>query len=266
MEAVKPVLQADTFTCLVLLGFSHFFMPTLGVVVFSLQGMKHLSRCLDSVQWADAVTVRRLDQETRALASGEAGQPFQEISTDWVLHLWGEERVEAELSEELRLIRQAELQTAPLSYLIPVRSHLLGCWVKGSLWGPTPSPRLCRWVEDLPVGWWSVARKVRRGTSGLVHGWIGDYCCAELRDGVDRINSMSSLWAERLLSEGRSLNTFALTVRPLRILMRLLFINRLFCEGLAGLSLSVLAAYATLAGGMKLWEARQAASRVRCLP
>jgi len=56
-----------------------------------------------------------------------------------------------------------------------------------------------------------------------------------------------------------------MTVYPLRVLMRHLFIDGLFREGLAGLSLSALAAYVTLASAMKLWEARQSGSRVKGL-
>lgn len=235
-------------------------MPTLGAVVFSIRGMKHLSECLDSVRWVDKVSVRHLDQE-----AVEGGRSSEQIGTDWVLHLWGEERVGAELREELCLIRHAELRAAPSSYLIPIRSHLLGRWVKGSLWAPSSSPRLCRQVEDPPFGGWSLASKSSWGTPGLLHGWIEDYSCAELRDGMDRVNSVSSLWAERLRSEGRRLSTIAMIVCPLRVLMRHLFINGLFRDGLAGLSLSALAAYATLVSGMKLWETRQEGSRARGL-
>ena len=231
-------------------------MSTLGAVVFSIRGMKHLSECLDSVRWVDEVAVRHLDQE-----AAEGGHYSGQMGTDWVLHLWGEERVGAELREELHQIRHAELPAEPTSYLIPIRSHLLGRWVKGSLWDPASSPRLCRQVEEPPFGGWSPASKNSWGTTGLLRGWIEDYSCSELRDGVDRVNSVSSLWAERLRSEGPRLSNVAMTVYPLRVLMRHLFIDGLFREGLAGLSLSALAAYVTLASAMKLWEARQSGSR-----
>ena len=73
-------------------------MSSLGVVVFNLRGMKHLSQCLDSVQWADAVTVRDLDQNGNPNSIKETERLSEEIKTDWVLYLWGEEKIGTELS------------------------------------------------------------------------------------------------------------------------------------------------------------------------
>ena len=229
-------------------------MSSLGVVVFNLRGMKHLSQCLDSVQWADAVTVQDLDRNANPNSINETERLCEEIKTDWVLYLWGEEKVGTELREELNLVRQAELQTSPLFHSIPIRSFLLGRWVKGSLWGPSPSCRLCRQGVSPSVSWWDSDREVYGNPSRLLRSWIDDYSCAELRDGVERVNQISSLWAERLRSEGRTLSTASISLYPLRVLMRLLITNGLFFEGLAGLSLSSLAAYATLVSGMKWWE------------
>jgi len=235
-------------------------MPSLGVVVFNLRGMKHLSQCLDSVQWANAVTVCDLYRDGKSISVKETERLSQEFGTDWVLHLWGEERVGTELREELNMICQAELQTSRLMYLIPIRSHLLGRWVKGSLWSPTPSCRLSRRVINLPVGWWNSDRDVHGNTSGMLLNCIDDYSCAELKDGVERVNHVSSLWAEQMRAEGRTLNAVSISINPLRVLMRLLIINGLLFEGLAGLSLSGLAAYATLASGMKLWDTHRSIS------
>jgi hypothetical protein len=55
-------------------------------------------------------------------------------------------------------------------------------------------------------------------------------------------------------------------IYPFRVLMQYLFLKGLFREGLAGLTLSALAAYGTLASGMKLWESRQDGSPVGGYP
>src|SRR3989338_6269775 len=127
-------------------------MLTLGVVILSLPGMKHLTQSLESVKWADAITVLHAgagepsiggnyfpSMRLRKIASlRELGDPSWEIGTDWVLHLWGVERVENELGEELRALRRRESCRGPRGYRIPVRSPLVGRWVKGSLLGPSP--------------------------------------------------------------------------------------------------------------------------------
>lgn len=245
-------------------------MSTLGVVVFSLRGMKHLAQCLESVEWADVVAVIHAGEGEpsvganpgpslllrKVVSTEEVRQLSREIRTDWVLNLWGEERVEAGLREELRVLCKTEGQKPPMCYRIPIRSHLLGRWVEGSLWGPSPALRLSRQVEGLSPGWWDATERRLRQAPGLLRGWIGDYSSVELSDGVDRVNGVTSLWAERLQERDRNPSPVAMAIRPLRVFMRLLFMNGVFSNGLAGLTLSALAAYATLLSGAKAWEAR----------
>jgi hypothetical protein len=232
-------------------------MSTLGVVVVRLQGMGSVARCLESIQWADAVMVIDLDDGDKDIFDQEIKQTFQDIGTDWVLFLWGEERVEVELGKELLKIRQAELDTAPEWYCISIRSFILRRWVQGSLWGPTPAPRLLRTFESFTLGWWNPVSKRFQDAPRVSRGWIGDYSCGELSNGMDRVNSVSSFWARGLRSERRSIGPVALTMTSLRVLMQLLFHNKLLFKGLAGWSLSLLAAYATLTSGMKSWETRR---------
>ncbi len=234
-------------------------MSSLGVVVFSLRGMKHFPQCLDSVQWADAVTVWDLDSKKDIDPVKETERLSQEIKTDWVLHLWGEEMVGRELKEELHLVCQADLQTAPLFHVIPVSSLILGRWVKGSIWGPSPSCRLWRHSVKPPESWWSSDRQLRGGSLKMLRFGIEDYSCAELKEGVERVNQISSVWAEQLRFEARTLSATSISLYPIRILIRLLLINGGFFDGLGGLSLSGLAAYATLVSGMKWWETNRSA-------
>jgi hypothetical protein len=242
-------------------------MSTLEVIVFSLRGMTRLTQCLESVQWAHAVSVIHLSKggssiEAEALSCPGSGKgvakvdvkrPSPGIKTDWVLHLWEEERVEGELKDELLTLCRMEAPAAPRSYRIPIRSRILGRWVEGSLWEPSPAIRLSREARDLGPGWWHRPERMMDAPK-LRRGWIGDYSCAELSGGVNRINAVSDLWAERLETAGGNLGVLAMTTRPLRVFMRLLLRNGLFTHGLAGWTLSALAAYAALASGMKLWE------------
>lgn len=245
-------------------------MPTLGALVFSLSGMKHLARCLESVQWADAVTVLHVGggepllqrppsssiRIQRMSHLEDSGWVSPGLETDWILHLWGEEAVGAELKEELLVLCRSEVGKAPLSYRIPIRSLVLGCWVEGSLWGPSPSLRLCRTARDLSSGWWDERERTFREPSGLLRGRIGDYACVELRDALGRINGVSDFWAGLLRAKSQIPGPWAMALHPLRVFIRLLWMNGLFSAGLSGLTLSLLAAYATLASGAKLWEAR----------
>ncbi|NIO11366.1 MAG: hypothetical protein GTO40_26460 [Deltaproteobacteria bacterium] len=229
-------------------------MSSLGVVVFSLHGMKHLSECLESVQWADAVKVWQLDEVNDLDPIRDAGRVAQELKTEWLLHLWGEERVTAKLREELTVLCRTGPETTPSSYRIPVRSLILGRWVRGSLWGSFPSRRLWRKTARLPDSWWNRETRSNDLPWGSLNQWIEDLSCADLRDGVHHVNQISSLWAQQLELEGRNLSTLAISLNPFCVSMRLLLVHGLLFSGLPGLTLSGLASYATLVSGMKWWE------------
>jgi hypothetical protein len=245
-------------------------MATLGVVVISLEGMKYLSQCLESTRWADAVAVLHVgDGEPaigeripsfvslrRAGSVEEAIHAGETIGTDWIIYLWGEESVEPELKEELEALRKAEGGHVPSAFRIPVRSRLLDRWVEGSLLGPSPALRLSRKGKGVSLDWWNISVGKAPEAAGLLEGSISDYAPAELSDGIDRIQSVSSLWAGHIGAGMSDPGSFRITLRALRVLMRLLILNRLFSRGLAGLTLSVLAAYAVLLSGAKAWEAR----------
>ncbi|MBI2358579.1 MAG: hypothetical protein HYV04_06680, partial [Deltaproteobacteria bacterium] len=101
-------------------------MSTLGVIVLSLPGMKRLDQSLESVRWADAVVMLHVGEEEPKITgrmpscsvvrrvdfSQALKPPLEEIRTDWIVQLWGEERIEPDLQEELRELCRAELATA----------------------------------------------------------------------------------------------------------------------------------------------------------
>ncbi len=250
-------------------------MSTLGVLVFSVCGMKHLPQCLESVEWADAVSVLHVGQGEPALGShrsvpavirkvhsaAEMKEIYWEIKTDWVLRLWGEERVAAELKEQLRVVSGSGPQRSALEYRIPIRSRLLGRWVQGSLWGPSPAIRLGRSVADLSPQWWNGRGKMLGEAAESLRGWIEDYTLDDLGEGFDRIHSMARLWADRLNNEGWIPSPASMVLRPLRVFFGLLWTNGLLSHGLAGLTLSTLAAYTTLLSGAQVWEIRNVSSK-----
>lgn len=250
-------------------------MSTLGVIVLSLPGMKRLDQSLQSVRWADAVVVLYAGAEgpeitaglpscavVRRVSFGQRLEPLlEEIGTDWVVQLWGDERIEPDLREELRELCRSDLAMAKPSYRVHLRTFLLNRWIKGSLWEPSPAVRVRRVADGIAAGWWSEREPQEDRGSGLLRGWIGDYCALELRDGVERVNRVSSLWAEDMRRRASCPGTTAMVFFSFRVFLRLLFSDRLVAEGLPGLTLSTLAAYATLLSGAKLWEARNAARR-----
>jgi hypothetical protein len=246
-------------------------MPTLGVVVLSLGKSKHLAECLQSVAWADEVLLAHAGGGEFEMDGGElrslrirkvasfadAEKLFSEIATDWVLQIWGEERLEAELGDELRSLRDRASGDCPGSYRIAIRSNILGQWIDGSVAGPSPAVRLRRKNEAMPLGWWEEAISSRE----IARGCIRDYGCAELARAVERVQALSDLWGGRLRGAARPPGAMRTVGESLKVFLKMLVLDRLFCRGLAGLTLSALASYAVLLSGAKLWEAKNIGAR-----
>ena len=241
-------------------------MATLGVVIFSADGMKHIAECVESVAWADeilivhagpaAVELRETGGSPARLKTvgslAEAASVCGELETEWILRLWGEERVEPELKDDLQALRRGALQDGDSIYRVPIRSYLLGGWAEGSVSGLSPVPRLYRKGETPAAGWWAETRVARV----LPRGWIGDYACSELSRAVDHLQLLSDFWARRLSVVGSPPGSIKVVLSSLRVFLGMLFANGIFSRGLAGIGLSALAGYTVLLSGAKCWEAR----------
>ncbi|MGH7830688.1 MAG: hypothetical protein ACREP8_10970 [Candidatus Binatia bacterium] len=235
-------------------------MATLSVVIFATPEIQHhLDPCLASVRWADAITVYRLDERGEVVATEEVKR-LTDPDGGWVLHLWAEERVEAELREELQRLRGKNSSPAAC-YRIPIRSRLLDSWAEGTILGPSPALRLRREIKRLAGGWGEAVEEDSAGRAELLRGWIADYSLSDLSAGVDRVNRFSTLWAARAHAENRSFRPAAAVIRSLGIFVRLLWMNGIFSRGMAGVTVSALAAYAHLLSGAKLWEATHVSPR-----
>lgn len=249
-------------------------MSTLGVLIFSVCGMNRLPQCLESVGWADAVMVLHVGEGEPSLGSYrspplmirkarsvvELKNVGREINTDWVLRLWGEERVGAKLKDELyRVAKQRE--GVSLAYRIPIRSRVLGRWVQGSLWGPSPACRLCSFTDDPCPDWWNLKHEKTAVFSEPLKGWIEDYTLEDLASGFERINRVSDLWAKHPnVALPASVSS---ALRPFSVFLASMWMNGFVAQGLAGLTFSTLAAYATLLSGAKAWESQNASGKTK---
>ena len=242
-------------------------MPTFAVVVLSQQGARHLAGCLQSVAWADEILLLHAGGGAPALEGGEfpalrahalaapsdVEKYSAEIRSDWVLLLWGDERVDGRLAAELQALRRGGPPN-PAGYRIRVRSRILGEWIEGSVSGPSPAVRLGRNAKEIPLGWW----EKENPASDIAGGWIEDYGCADLGDAVERVQEISRFWAGRLLETAAAPGPGKAVFHSLGVFWKMLFSNRFFARGLAGTTLPALASYAVLLSGAKLWEARRA--------
>ncbi|HEY1267259.1 MAG TPA: hypothetical protein VGH16_08385 [Candidatus Binatia bacterium] len=243
-------------------------MGTFGVAVFSFDGIKDVASSLESAAWADRILLLHLGTDApsvgsrelpalavRRLASwSEAEKHCEEIGTDWVLYLWGGERLDAGVVRALREFRGTPEPGGV--YTLRIRSLILNEWVEGGLSGPSPSPRLARGKEN-PLGWW-----LKRPPAGEVgEGWIEDHGTAELALAVERAQALSDYWAARLIQTSAPPSALATIFAAAGVKLRMLLRGGIFGHGLAGIALAALAGYSVLLSGAKLWEARHANGR-----
>lgn len=241
-------------------------MSTIGVAVFSLPGMKRLAQCVESVKWADRVVVFHMvdDELDRGPASSsgplvrrwsvgdEERAESPALSTDWVLHLWGDERVDEGLQRELQLLREKNPTHLHAGYGIPIRSYILGRWAEGSMWEPAPALRLRRRLENIAGGWPSAS--VSAPSDILSGGWIEDYGASRLSDGWERLRKVSDVWCEEMQRDSERNRSFSPVRTPAAVFFRLWWSNGPIRGGFSGLTFSTLAAYAVFLSGAKLWE------------
>ncbi len=250
-------------------------MGTLGVVVLSLEGMASLDRCLESVLWADAVWVLhfgdddpcsgplRVKPAFRKVYSAkvhsvqEVNCFYKEVDTDWVLHLWGEERVEEKLSASLQEVVKNDAAQCPQTYRILIRSHLFHRWLEGSLWGPVPALRLRRRPARFALDWWGLAEKRSGGSEEVLRGWIEDYSACELSQVMNLVRPISRLWMEEASFRGMRVQTFRTAWVALKVFSRLLVQKGNLRKGFAAITFAALGAYVTLLAFAKLWESAQ---------
>lgn len=243
-------------------------MATIGVVVFTLGGTRSLETCLESKRWADSVILLHLgagepavqeesslpDSIERAFSIEQAGQRLGAMKTDWVLHLWAGERLNPRLEEAIVSLRKKGEGDSSRSYRLEIRSRLFSRWVRGSLWGASPSPRLSAELRDLSHGWWREPSAV--GRAPLLPGWIEDYSVENLGHGLERLNRFSTLCAERASCPAIRFGPFSTALYSFWVGSRLLIMNRIVAQGFAGVAFAVLTGYAVLLEGAKRWERR----------
>lgn len=242
-------------------------MATVGVLILSFDGMKYLAQCLDSVAWADRVLLLHAGRDpdvvkeypglaVRRLSSwSEFDRYGTDIGTDWVLCLWGDERVDDVLAGELQALKDAA-DFASGRCAMPLRSYILNRWVEDGLGGSSPSVRLARGEAALP-GWWLKDA----GATRIFHGCIEDRGTAELAAAVERVQALSDFWADRLMVLAEPPSAARAMAAAFAVKVRLLFRCLLDRRGLSGVALAALASYSVLLSGAKLWEARHVKAR-----
>lgn len=240
----------------------------LSLVVTTLNNAQTLSKCLESVAWADEIVV--LDSfssdDTCEIARAHGARVIQHAfqgyakqkqmaidaaTHDWVLLLDADEALSVEVGEEIRDL----MATTPSAdaYTLPRIELLFWRWssprVRMNHYLRLFDRRLCA-MNDVPVHAAPESRgTIRRLTHGFYH-----YGEPDIHTKVEKLNSYSSGLVEYKARTGRSRSPWWLVVYPPLAFVRSYIFKRNFLNGWAGFIGAVCMAFYAFLKYAKVYE------------
>jgi glycosyltransferase involved in cell wall biosynthesis len=244
--------------------------PTVSAIVVCFNEEENIGSCLESLRWCDEIvvvdsfstdgTVAVCRQFTdRVLQRAWAGYRDQkafahsQTTKDWVLLVDADERVTAELRDEIvQALKRDEGCYA--GYAIPRLVYYLRRWWRRGGWYPDYDVRLFRrehatWGGQDPHEKIRVDGRVRRLKHPLHH-----FTYRDMADHLGRINRFTSIAAQELRREGRHARVYDAFLRPAARFFSFYILKRGFMEGFAGFYVAVTAAMYVFLKYAKLWE------------
>lgn len=251
--------------------------PTVACVIITKNEERNIADCLASVQWVDDIIV--VDAESRdrtvelARASGakvsvrpwpgfglQKNFGMEQASTDWILILDADERVTAELREEITVCVSKWTPGAPVAYRIPRKNFFYGAWVRGGGVYPDYQVRLFRrglaQYNDVAVH----ENLLVEGEIGTLVGHLDHYTERRIQDHFKKFGLYTTLAAQEKAKKVRTVRWSDLVFRPLVVFLKTYVLKNGFCDGVRGLIVCVFASMYTFVKYAKLWDVtRQAA-------
>jgi glycosyltransferase involved in cell wall biosynthesis len=243
------------------------------VIVITKNEERNIAACLQSVAWADEIIVVDAESTDRTveLAKGFTPQvivrPWEGYSAaktfavslsthEWVLWLDADERVTAELAEDIQHAVE-ENYSGVSAFRFARRAYFLGKWIRHCGWYPGFVTRLFRksraQFSDDAV---HEQLAVRGAVAALPHDLL-HFTDDDLEHYFEKLNRYTSLAADQLLATKRRITAADLLFRPLFLFLKMYFVKAGFLDGTHGFLLCRLSASYVLAKYGKLWQRQQ---------
>lgn len=236
-------------------------------VLITLNEERNIEAAIRSVSWASEVVVVDAfsSDSTQEICRRLGAKFFQrewkgyvdqknfaldQACKSWVLTLDADERVSADLQNEILQLPEE----GPKGYRIPRRTRFLNQWIDHTSWSPDYQLRLF----DRHFGRWHGGRihetvrvegRVTELKNPLLH-----YSYGSIDDFLERLQRYSRLAAEDCYERGVRARWHHLLGHPAAAFCKSYFLKRGFQDGLAGLSVSVLAGISVFFRYLKVLE------------
>ena len=241
----------------------------LSVIIITKNEERNISRCLESVRWADEIIVvdDHSDDKTREICA-QAGAlvitrewdgfsrqkefALLQASHPWVLSLDADEVVTTELHEEIQKILASPGEVS--GYRIPRKSYFLGRWMRYGGWYPGYQLRLFKkenvYMNHRPVHeGFEVDGKVGTLASDIDH-----YTYHSLHHYLEKMNEYTSLEVMNKISGGRKISWYHFILNPISVFLRMFFSLKGWKDGFLGFLLACFSSLYTLLVFAKCWE------------
>jgi glycosyltransferase involved in cell wall biosynthesis len=239
----------------------------LSVIVITKNEAAHIAQCLESVKWADEIIVldSESSDETVSICHQFTPHVFEtdwqgfgiqkqralnKATGDWVLSIDADEIISPELRAE---IEQAILQDCD-AFLLPRLSSYCGKFIKHGGWYPDYILRLFRrefghFTDDVIHERVIVEGKIGKLTSPILHESYSD-----LSEVLEKVNSYSSLNAQKLFERDVKSSLSKAILRALWKFIQTYFVKAAFLDGKHGLMLAISSAESVYYKYLKLLE------------
>lgn len=247
-------------------------MPNISVIIITKNEARDIRACLESVSWADEIIVLDSGSSDDTTSIARSFTPHVHTSADWrgfgiqknralafatgkwVLSLDADERLTAELSNEIQALLQNTTAESPIKvYEMPRRSSYCGVWIKHAGWYPDYVTRLfqrgcARFSDDVVHERLIFECQAGRLESDLLH-----YSFRDFEEVLEKTNSYSSAGAQKLLARNQRIFFTSAILHGSWTFFRTYILKLGILDGRMGFALAVSNAYGAYYRYLKAW-------------
>jgi len=240
----------------------------LSAVVIVKNEERNLTRCLESLQFADEIIVVDTGSTDKTpIIARELGAKVYHIewngfgpakknavdnaTGEWILSIDADEEITPVLASEItKAIGSNQDFTG---YYIPRKTNFLGRWINHSRWYPDYVLRLFRKDKGQFTDSLVHEKVILHGETGKFRNYIKHYSYPDTKTFFDKLDRYSTLSAQELLKKGRKFSVFALICKTVASFCRHYITGAGFLDGLEGFIIAVLSAYGVFIRYVKLY-------------